>query len=256
MLVPRVGSATLKQRAWPRFGREDGHFGCGSPECVAQLSGNDAPPAPHKILLHFRAPEGLKIFEVFRNSRKGSPLIFFSFPQYFSDDEITLRQLYYNFYKSHADIFFAVSEFTKSTMVEYLGIPEEKIIVTPLAADPNPAAKFSQRILSWVESFGRYWIYPAKPWEHKNHRAFFSALACRAEALKSSGVRILLTGGISEMDRIKLNNLLIEFRLTGVVETIGFIDEEMLQALIMRSEYLFFPSLFEGFGITPKNCEV
>jgi len=103
--------------------------------------------------------------------------------------------------------------------------------------------------MSWVQSFGRYWIYPAKAWKHKNHAFLLAGLGKRRIELKRAGVQLLLTGGFNDEERLQLESLIHKNGLNAVVKVLGFVTDEQLQALLRQAEYLIFPSLFEGFGM-------
>lgn len=171
------------------------------------------------------------------------------YPEYFNDDALRSRRLAYSFYKDRADAFFAISEFTKQTMVERIGIPQEKIIVTHLAADDLMILHPSKDILSWAKSFGKFLIYPAKAWKHKNHAFLLKTLGRRSGELKRAGVKLLLTGGLSSQELSDLRRLITDNKLNDVVGILGFVSDEQLQALLQVAEFLIFPSLFEGFGM-------
>jgi glycosyltransferase involved in cell wall biosynthesis len=171
------------------------------------------------------------------------------YPDFFSDSQLTKRRMAYSLYKDRADFFIAISEFTKQTMVERLEIDPGKIKVIPLAADDMLIITPSQDVEEWVRSFGRFWIYPAKPWKHKNHDFLLRSLATRKVELKRVGIKLLLTGGFAEEDLTSFNGMLEEYSLGGIVEILGFVTDEQLQALLKQAEYLVFPSLFEGFGM-------
>lgn len=171
------------------------------------------------------------------------------YPEYFEDKVLSSRRMMYSFYKDRADIFIAISEFTKQTMVEKLGINSSKIRVTHLAADDLVLFQPSQEIKRWVESFGRYWIYPAKIWKHKNHDFLLEALGKRRSELMRAGIKFLLTGGFNEDDSHRLGTMIHENSLDDIVKILGFVSDEQLQLLLKRAEFLVFPSLFEGFGM-------
>lgn len=173
----------------------------------------------------------------------------FFYPDHFEEISLRYRRLTYSFYKDRADVFFAISEFTKQTMVDRLGIDSDRIIVTHLAADDLLTIQPSADTCDWVSSFGRYWLYPAKAWKHKNHEFLLKCLGKRKNELKRAGVCLLLTGGFDEADKYRLEKLISENNLLGQVKVLGFVSDEQLQALIMEAEYLVFPSLFEGFGM-------
>lgn len=173
----------------------------------------------------------------------------FYFPEYFSDDILRSRRLVYSFFKDRADVFFAISDFTKQTMIDQLGISPEKIRVTHLAADDLSVLKPPKDVIDWAKSLGRYLIYPAKAWKHKNHDFLLKVLGRRSKELRRSNIRLLLTGGFNEDDTHRLETLIKSNSLHGVVKILGFVSDEQLQVLIRSAEYLVFPSLFEGFGM-------
>lgn len=173
----------------------------------------------------------------------------FFYPEYFTDETLIKRRLLYSYYKDRANYYFAISQFTKETMIDRLKIPEEKILVTHLAADDLARKNPSEAVVRWVNSFGRYWIYPAKAWKHKNHSVLIKAVGRLASLCKKKSVKLLLTGGFTKEDTANLKNLILENGVMEHVQILGFVSDEQLQALIRGAEYMIFPSLFEGFGM-------
>jgi glycosyltransferase involved in cell wall biosynthesis len=170
------------------------------------------------------------------------------YPEYFTDVDLQYRRCHYAFYKDLAHQFFAISEFTKQTMIEKLGIPAEKIHVTYLGGDGfkgpvNPAAD------AFAKKFGRYLIYPAKFWKHKNHEFLLKAFSARKEEFRRQGIRLLLTGGFAESDVYTLTKLSQVAGIQDLVQVLGFQTTDALQALMKNAYFLIFPSLFEGFGM-------
>jgi len=173
----------------------------------------------------------------------------FDLPQFFDDASLLRRRMHYTFYADRGDLFFANSEFTKGTLVDRLGIAPERIVVTHLAADDMQMLKPSDETLSWVRSLGRYLVFPAKAWPHKNHEFLLRALGRRRDALAREGMRLVLTGGFDAEDRRRLCELVAAHGLSGRVELLGFQPAATLQSLVRSAEYMVFPSLYEGFGM-------
>jgi glycosyltransferase involved in cell wall biosynthesis len=171
------------------------------------------------------------------------------YPQYFSEKILLSRRTAYEFYKNRADLFFAISNFTKNSMVGKLGIEPNKIVVTHLASDDVSPLELSSKAKEWSRQFGRFWLYPAKYWKHKNHDFLLRVLGRRATELKQQKVTMILTGGYDEQDSMHLVQLINEAHLHDVVEMTGFVTDSQLGALMESAEFLFFPSLFEGFGM-------
>ena len=170
------------------------------------------------------------------------------YPEYFEDNELRSRRCYYSFYKDVAHQFFAVSEFTKRSMVERLNIPADRIKVTYHGGDG-----FQESVAplhnSGAKQFGRYLIYPAKYWKHKNHDFLLRAIAARRAEFKRKGLRILLTGGFTKADGDALVRETDRHGVRDQVVVLGFQTNDVLRALIRNAEFLVFPSLFEGFGM-------
>ena len=111
----------------------------------------------------------------------------FFYPEYFSDAELNQRRLLYSYYKDRANYFIAISDFTKQTMVERLDIESNKIRVIHLATGDLQSMSIPEDIQIWAQSFGRFWIYPAKLWMHKNHKMLLKMLGGRRDECKKAG---------------------------------------------------------------------
>lgn len=171
------------------------------------------------------------------------------YPQYFDDQTLSTRRLYYSFYKDRADLIFAISQFTKDTLIERLGIEPERIVVTHLAADELEPEALSEEVVAWARSHGRYLVYPSKLWAHKNHATLIKALGKVAPLFREQGVKLIFTGGFSPSDKEYLVNLAKNVHAADLISVAGFLPKARLQALIRHAEMVVFPSLFEGFGM-------
>jgi glycosyltransferase involved in cell wall biosynthesis len=172
------------------------------------------------------------------------------YPEYFDDDQLLRYRLHYALYRERADWFFAISEFTKATMVERLGVPAERITVTHPGVDDRGLVTVGPEARAWAQRLGRYLLYPAKSWRHKNHEFLIRVLGLRRDELARAGIKVVLTGGfVAPGDAERLRMLCAEHRVAGSVEILGFQTEERMQALLSHAEFLVFPSLFEGFGL-------
>lgn len=171
------------------------------------------------------------------------------YPEFFTDAELARRRLHYEFYRNRADGFLAISEFTKATMVERLGIAAERIAVTPLAPMDGEHIPVGPAAEAWAAGFGRYLLYPARAWRHKNHEFLLRVLARRRAELARARVRLLLVGPSNASETSRLGQLVRAHGVSGLVEILGFQSDERLLALLRRAEWLVFPSLFEGFGM-------
>jgi glycosyltransferase involved in cell wall biosynthesis len=135
-------------------------------------------------------------------------------------------------------------------MVERLGVPESRISVTHPGVDDRGLVPVGPGARAWARGLGRYLLYPAKTWKHKNHAFLIRAIGRRRAELAREGIRLVLTGGfVQPRDAEDLRRLTAEHRVSDRVEILGFQSDERMQALLDHAEFLIFPSLFEGFGL-------
>ena len=120
----------------------------------------------------------------------------------------------------------AISQRTKDDLVELYGLPEEKIVVTPLAADPafRPGG-----------TRGDYLLLSGSIEARKN-----PLLA--ADAAAAVGRRLIVAG--PERDRF----LAAELRARGA-DVRGFVPKDELVRLTQEAAALLFPTQHEGFGL-------
>ncbi len=120
----------------------------------------------------------------------------------------------------------AISQRTKDDLVSLYRLPEEKVVVTPLAVDPA-FRPFGER--------GDYLLLLGAVEERKNPLA-------AADAAAAVG-RTLVSVGPPRDDR-----LVRELRRRGV-EVLGFVPEAELVRLVQGAAALLFPTRYEGFGL-------
>lgn len=160
-----------------------------------------------------------------------------------------------------------VSESSKRDIVEHVGVPEDRVIVTPLAADrsiyhPRERDEARSRIHARYRFEGPYILYVSRI-EHpgKNHVRLIRAF----ERLKRRGEfphRLVLAGSdwarAEEVHRVAESTACRD----DIVFT-GFAADEDLPFFYSGADALVFPSLYEGFGLpvleamscgTPTGC--
>lgn len=153
-----------------------------------------------------------------------------------------------------ADMIITVSEFSKSEIIKYLGIPEEKIRVmypgvdldlfkTEYSKDQIEDAKKKYNIQ------GEYFLYLGTIEPRKNIQRIIEAYACLREERRDVP-KLVLAGGKGWLcDSIyetaeRLNK-------GGDIVFTGYVDEEDSPLLFSGARAFLFPSLYEGFGTPP-----
>lgn len=174
------------------------------------------------------------------------------FPEFFSEDELEERRRLYGDSIRRADHICAISEFTRQTLIERLGVPPEKITAVPLAADPifsdQPQPDHDARVLrKYGLSPGGYFYFPAHTWLHKNHRTVVAALHLLKQ--KRGLTPLLVCSGGTHRARPALDQQIAELGLEHQVRFLGYCPQEDIPALYRNAISLVFPSLFEGFGM-------
>jgi glycosyltransferase involved in cell wall biosynthesis len=185
-----------------------------------------------------------------RPVRKPSVLTFHDmqerfFPQFFTPEQCEERFFHYDWSLRMADAVIAVSEFTRDTVIQIVGLSPAKIHVVHHVSDALPQAQQPAGMEQLPP--GRPFIfYPANFWKHKNHRRLLAAMG--KVATQAGELALVCTGSLlgreAEWDKA--------VRATGAqgsVIHLGQVTRAEISWLYRNSRGLIFPSLFEGFGI-------
>jgi glycosyltransferase involved in cell wall biosynthesis len=132
----------------------------------------------------------------------------------------------------------AISEVTKRDLIELYGIPEEKIVVTPLAADP------AFRPDGPTPSGEPYALFVGALQPRKD-----ATTAIEALSLIGDGTPRLVVVGPDKGGRADAERKAAELGLAGRVELRGHVPQDELAALYRGAACLVFPSRYEGFGL-------
>lgn len=143
----------------------------------------------------------------------------------------------------------AISHSTKRDLVELLGIPEEKIVVTPLGYDrerfrPLPP----ETIAAFKQGQGlpeRFWLYVGTLEPRKNLVTLVHAYAALPAHER---LPLILAGGKGWMTD-DLFAAIEQHSLGDHIHLPGFIPDEDLALWYNSAEAFIFPSVFEGFGL-------
>ena len=174
-------------------------------------------------------------------------------PEFFSPSELDERRHLYSVSAKRAAHICAISEFTRQTLIERLGIPPERVTTTHLAADPifHPGSEVRgnhRRVLDkhGLKS-GEYLLFPGNTWPHKNHETAFEALRGLRAAYGLDPL-LVCTGSPKDAHGELLAKIL-DARLGDRVRFLGYVPITDMPSLYEGAAALVFPSLFEGFGI-------
>lgn len=155
-----------------------------------------------------------------------------------------------------ADALIAISEYTKRTLVEALGIPAERVHVVYPAVDHNIFRRLevpdSFRDLYGLDHRSRYLLYVGSEQPRKNFLSIVRAFARVQESCNN--IRLLKVGEPEfEAERNKALKLIDSLGIRDAVAFVGHKEEE-LPLFYNVSQAFVFPSLYEGFGFPPLEA--
>ncbi len=166
----------------------------------------------------------------------------------------------------HADSVVTNSKFTKSDLVKYTDIAEEKITVTHLGIDEG--FRIKNKVESskgkGVSSKGKedYVLYLGGVEENKNILKLLEAFSLlRIDSSSGSRItntRLILAGGQfvneNKLETRRVLELVNELNLQQYVERPGYVPQEELPQLYAKAKVFVYPSLYEGFGLPPVEA--
>jgi glycosyltransferase involved in cell wall biosynthesis len=152
-------------------------------------------------------------------------------PQYFSRAELAYRRRVYGWSARRSRIVVAISRHAADTLVERLGLPDERVRPIHLGID-------HEVFRPGDDTRGEFLLYPARGWPHKNHTRLFEAFAELRRL--HPGLELVLTA--------------YEGPVPEGVRSLGHVRRDELVRLYRTAAALVFPSLYEGFGQPPLEA--
>lgn len=165
----------------------------------------------------------------------------------------------------NATMLLAVSETTASDVVRLLGIPRDRIAVTPNGVEesffelyklrhalaPDARREFRSRLGIPLDRPILFYVGG-----HDERKNIPMVVEIAREAITESAERsmrqpvLVLAGKVnSDRERDTLNTALRDFAMAADTVELGFVSESDLRALYAESAVFLFPSLYEGFGL-------
>jgi glycosyltransferase involved in cell wall biosynthesis len=151
---------------------------------------------------------------------------------------------------SSTDLFFCISESTASDLQWLFNVPKEKTVVALLGNNVNTEIAFKARDLIGEREVEPYLLILGTIEPRKNIALIFAWLNKNPTLLKK--FRFVFAGrqgwGPSFADYAEKNGLSDEI-ISGRIVHLGYIDEALKATLIVGAQAIFYPSIFEGFGL-------
>jgi glycosyltransferase involved in cell wall biosynthesis len=159
----------------------------------------------------------------------------------------------------NSDGIITVSEFSKKDILKFFPIDENKIFVTPLAADKKytPIDKVYCRnfLRDTYKLTDPFILYLGGFSERKNVASALTAFSKVYKDLNKK-YKLVIVGGYKDASQqlVKLTN---ELKIDSDVIFTGFVPEEHLPIFYNGCDTFIYPSFYEGFGLPPleaMNC--
>ena len=174
-------------------------------------------------------------------------LIFLRYPQYYHSID---RNIYtYKFRKAceNADRIIAISECTKRDIIEYFGIPADKIEVVYQGCDTSfthPVTEEKKREVRAKYQLPEHYILNVGSIEERKN----ALSAVQALTMLPEQIHLVIVGRHTEYTD-KIERFIKENKLEERVHIISNVPFDDLPAFYQLAEIFVYPSRFEGFGI-------
>jgi glycosyltransferase involved in cell wall biosynthesis len=155
-----------------------------------------------------------------------------------------------------SDGIITVSEWSKKDILKFFPMDENKIYVTPLAADSKyrPLDKEQcQYVLEKKFNIKQpYILYIGGFSPRKNVRSLIMAFSTVLRELNKEH-KLVIVGSLKD-EGSSLKELSDRLNISSNIIFTGFVEEELLPVLYNGSEAFIYPSFYEGFGLPPLEA--
>src|SRR5438034_11632768 len=169
-------------------------------------------------------------------------------PEFFTEEQITCRDLGYREACERAAAVVATTVAVKEDLVDSYGLDPAKVTVIPVGVPTllyeSPTQQFVGDVRHKYRLPERFILYPGQTWPHKNHHRLLEALHQLRER-HGTRMNLVCTGRKNEFWPT-LHDQILRRDLSGQVFFLGYVGGSELRALYRLAEFAVHPSLFEG----------
>lgn len=174
------------------------------------------------------------------------------YPQFFTPQEIDIRDSFFADVCRKADAVICVSEYTRQSLLRHLQVSPEKTFTVHNCIHSRLSKRETGEITAHLANLGidgrPYMFYPANFWPHKNHRLLITAYGMYLSRNPDRRLDLVFTGALDGAQR-DLKDQANRMGLKERIHFLGYLAEDQLTSVWQRCSFLVFPSLYEGFGI-------
>jgi glycosyltransferase involved in cell wall biosynthesis len=166
-------------------------------------------------------------------------------PNLFPSDHLKTKEKQASFDRS--DLIFSISNHTKEDTLSLFKVPEEKIKVVHLAADPA----IPEQWIDYPKDCDRpFFLFVGIRMKHKNFDRFLQAFASSEQLMKNFDIVSVASYGFSPTELDKFRQL--GFGSTQIRHVHA--GDQLLAGYYSTAVALVYPSVYEGFGIPPLEA--
>jgi len=174
-----------------------------------------------------------------------------TYPQFFAPEDVAHRGSTFKEAARRATALAAISDYSREAAIAEGKLDPARIRTIHLHISQHSLrnAPRDETILERLQLVaGRYLIYPANFWKHKNHEMLLTAFGIARRNGLADDIRLVCTGAPGARQQW-LKQAARELGLENHILFPGYIATAELQALVTKSAGVIFPSLYEGFGL-------
>jgi glycosyltransferase involved in cell wall biosynthesis/2-polyprenyl-3-methyl-5-hydroxy-6-metoxy-1,4-benzoquinol methylase len=176
-----------------------------------------------------------------------------TYPEFFEQAEVFERERTFRNVCRSSDRLICISGYVRDKVLEHGTVSADRVSVIHLCPMPHGSSEPADAEISRVRAglglvSGRYLLYPANFWRHKNHEILLIAVAGFIGLHPDSDLRLVCTG--TPGPRLDwLRGIAARMGLGHTVMFTEYVPDDAYQNLLDGCRALIFPSLYEGFGI-------
>ena len=172
------------------------------------------------------------------------------YPQYFTQQQLCARERLYPVACQHAQAIATESQWVKADIIKQYGIEPKKIYPILRGSPTELYAPITDKNLEETRRKfqipNTYAFYPAQTWPSKNHIRLLKAIKLLKDQ-HNSYINLICTGTKNEFWPT-IAKCIRELELDEQVHFLGFVSTIELRSIYHLSQFVVFPTLFEGGG--------
>lgn len=166
------------------------------------------------------------------------------FPEFFSSELRALRAFDYKRTIDGAKKIIVSYKHIKEDIIKYFNKPEQDIEVILLDMKNLWFDNYTLNDISPLTKYGKFILYPAATWEHKNHKRLIEAFNLLKKDLKD--ISLVCTGNKTNYYFKELEPLIEQFGLENNIYFEGIVEDKYLFNLYHNCDGVVIPTLYEA----------